>query len=267
LAFPTSIESAEYFGVAYNNLSTTLTQQCSASDTTIYVASTDNFPSSGWVTIEDEVIYYTGKTSGSFTNCTRGADNTVAAIHQSSKTVSLTYTAAMHNRIVTELRATQTKLGDNNTFLVTPSSAPTSDYQVANKKYIDDQATATLTLTNKTLISPVINSPTFTKTIQTIVTATDGATVTFNLSLGNIQQVTLGGNRTLAVSNVSVGQCFILNLIQDATGGRTVTWFAGISWAGGSAPTLTTTANKRDSFGFICTAANTYLGYIVGLNL
>jgi len=141
LTFPNSIESAEYFGVAYNGLSTYLTKEASASDTTIYVASTDNFPSSGWVTIEDEIIYYTGKTAGSFTGCTRGADNTVAAIHQSSKTVSLTYTAAMHNRIVQELRATQTKLGDNNTFLVTPSSAPTSDYQVANKKYVDDQVT------------------------------------------------------------------------------------------------------------------------------
>jgi hypothetical protein len=29
----------------------------------------------------------------------------------------------------------------------------------------------------------------------------------------------------------------------------------------------TTTANKADTFGFICTGTNTYYGYIVGQNL
>lgn len=105
------------------------------------------------------------------------------------------------------------------------------------------------------------------KVVQTWVTATDDATVTFDLSYGNLQKVTLGGNRTLTVSNVSTGQCFIIKLIQDSTGGRTVSWFSGISWAGGSAPTLTTTANKADVFGFICTGTNTYDGFVVGQNI
>lgn len=100
-----------------------------------------------------------------------------------------------------------------------------------------------------------------------IVTATDGATVTFNLANGNRQKVTLGGNRTLAISNASVGQAFIIDLIQDGTGSRTVTWFSTIKWAGGSAPTLTTTASKIDTFGFLCTSSGNYQGYIVGQNL
>jgi hypothetical protein len=101
-------------------------------------------------------------------------------------------------------------------------------------------------------------------------TDTDGSTVTFDLSVatkGNIRQVTLGGNRTLAVTNAVAGQVFIIQLIQDGTGSRTVTWFAGISWGGGSAPTLTTTLNKTDCFGFICTGTNTYQGYILGMNI
>lgn len=105
-----------------------------------------------------------------------------------------------------------------------------------------------------------------TATYQDVVTATDGATVTFDMSDGNYQKVTLGGNRTLALSNVKTGQVFMLNLIQDGTGSRTVTWFSGISWSGGSAPTLTTTASKQDVFGFICTGAGAYLGFIVGQN-
>jgi len=77
----------------------------------------------------------------------------------------------------------------------------------------------------------------------------------------------LGGNRTLALSNSAAGKVFILRLLQDGTGSRTVTWFGTIKWAGGSAPTLTTTASKADTFGFICTSTDNYDAYIVGQNI
>lgn len=90
-------------------------------------------------------------------------------------------------------------------------------------------------------------------------TLTDGATVTINLSNPErVYAVTLGGNRTLAVTNANAGDRFIVKLIQDGTGSRTVTWFSTINWEGGSAPTLTTTADKADYFEFICTGTNTY---------
>lgn len=97
--------------------------------------------------------------------------------------------------------------------------------------------------------------------------ASDGATVTFALATSRLQNVALGGNRTLALSGAATGMVFILCLTQDGTGSRTVTWFSTIRWAGGSAPTLTTTASKRDVFGFICTGENTYDGFVVGQNL
>ena len=126
-----------------------------------------------------------------------------------------------------------------------------------------DTVSGTATLTNKTLIKPTING-----SIPAITAATDGATITFDLSASNIQTVTLGGNRTLALSNVSTGQVFMLELTQDGTGSRTVTWFSTIKWAsGGTAPTLTTTANKKDTFGFRCTGSGTYDGYVVGSNI
>lgn len=77
----------------------------------------------------------------------------------------------------------------------------------------------------------------------------------------------MGGNRTLALSNASTGQCFVIRLTQDGTGSRTVTWFSTIKWPSGVAPTLTTTASKIDVFGFICTGSGTYDGFIVGQNL
>lgn len=75
------------------------------------------------------------------------------------------------------------------------------------------------------------------------------------------------GNITIALSNASVGQVFIVRITQDSGGSRTVTWFTTIKWAGGNAPTLTTTANKADTFGFIVTSAGNYDGYIVGQNI
>jgi len=97
--------------------------------------------------------------------------------------------------------------------------------------------------------------------------ATDEATITFDLDVSNKQRVTLADNRTLALSNPDGAQVFTIRLQQDATGSRTVTWFATIKWAGGSEPTLTTTANKADTFCFIRTGVNTYDGFIVGQDI
>ena len=105
------------------------------------------------------------------------------------------------------------------------------------------------------------------ETLNGYVSNTDGATVTFNLAVANKHTVTLGGNRTLALSNPQTGQTFLIRLLQDGTGSRTVTWFSGISWAGGTAPTLTTTANKADIFGFLCTGSGAYSGFVIGQNI
>ena len=106
-----------------------------------------------------------------------------------------------------------------------------------------------------------------TATFQDAVAASDGATITFDVSDGNTQTVTMGGNRTLAISNAKAGQWFVLRLLQDGTGTRVPTWFTTIKWAGGVAPTLTTTANKADTFLFFVTSAGNYDGYIVGQNV
>lgn len=102
---------------------------------------------------------------------------------------------------------------------------------------------------------------------------TDGATVTFNVGNGLDQFVVLDGNRTLALNTTAInampnGTKFTIKLTQDGvTGSRTVTWFSGISWAGGSAPTLTTTAGKSDRFIFVKTGTGAYEGHIVGQNI
>src|SRR5574343_610074 len=97
-----------------------------------------------------------------------------------------------------------------------------------------------------------------------ITTDSDGATITFNLATSNWHTVTLGGNRTLALSSVGTNQQFTIVLIQDGTGSRTVTWFSTIKWAGGAAPTLTTTAGGIDVFTFKQISSGQYYGFVAG---
>jgi len=96
-----------------------------------------------------------------------------------------------------------------------------------------------------------------------IVTAADGATVTFDLSLGNTQLVTLGGSRTLAVTNDATNQRFTI-IVATGAGAFVPVWWAGIRWVGGSAPTVTATANKYDVFTFLRVGSGAYLGFVVG---
>jgi len=117
--------------------------------------------------------------------------------------------------------------------------------------------TTTDVLTNKTIVQKV-----------TSYTPAAAGTSILDLTTGNIHKITMPeGNITIAISNEAVGQCFLVEITQDAVGSRTVTWFTTIRWADGSAPTLTTTASKRDTFGFRVTGTDTYDGYVVGQNL
>jgi hypothetical protein len=82
-------------------------------------------------------------------------------------------------------------------------------------------------------------------------TGSAGGTTTLNLANGNFHDVTMpAGNTTIALSNLPHSAIIVITIIQDATGGRTVTWPAAIKWAGGAAPALTAAANARDQFTF-----------------
>lgn len=85
--------------------------------------------------------------------------------------------------------------------------------------------------------------------------------VTVNLATAPNHVLTLTGNVTsLAFSNeVKAGEIVRVELVQDGTGSRTLSGAnAAIKWAGGSAPTLSTTANRRDIFTFRCAGGTFY---------
>jgi hypothetical protein len=79
------------------------------------------------------------------------------------------------------------------------------------------------------------------------ITLTDGATLNWDTSLGQVAQVTLGGNRTFAApTNLVNGGFYSLLIIQDGTGSRTISWNAVFDFTGGTAPTLSTAAGAKD---------------------
>jgi hypothetical protein len=93
-------------------------------------------------------------------------------------------------------------------------------------------------------------------------TLTDQATIAWDTSLGQIATITLGGNRSIAApTNLKVGT-YILHVIQDSGGSRTLTWNGVFKWPAGVAPVLTTTGNARDVMSFVSDGTNLYGSFL-----
>ena len=91
------------------------------------------------------------------------------------------------------------------------------------------------------------------------ITLTDGATISWNTAEGQVAEVTLGGNRTMAApTNVKDGAFYSLKVIQDGTGSRTISWNAVFKFTGATAPTLSTAANSVDFVIFSSDGTNLY---------
>jgi hypothetical protein len=92
--------------------------------------------------------------------------------------------------------------------------------------------------------------------VAEIGTLVDGATITPDLSTNCNFTVTLGGNRTLAnPTNITAGQSGSIFIVQDATGSRVLSWGSYWDFSGGTAPTLTTTANAIDRVDYVVRSA------------
>ena len=111
--YPTSVSTDANLYVAKNQLATQLDGSLTNVATTVTVDSTTNFPTTGAITIDSEVIFYTNTTSTTFTGCTRGADGTGATTHSDNAPVRHTNVAFHHNGLKDEVIAIETALGTN----------------------------------------------------------------------------------------------------------------------------------------------------------
>lgn len=88
--------------------------------------------------------------------------------------------------------------------------------------------------------------------IAEIDTLTSGSTVTPDFATSCNFTLTLGTNLTIAnPSNLTAGQSGSIFLVQDSTGSRTASFGSSWDFAGGTAPTLTTTASAVDRIDYI----------------
>jgi hypothetical protein len=140
------------------------------------------------------------------------------------------------------------------TWLGTPSSANLIS------AVTDETGSGVLVFNN----TPALTNPTVTNYVETPYSANSSTAITLALTNGTVQIITLTGNATITMPTAVSGKSFIMLLRQDATGSRTVTW-STVKWAGGTAPTITSTASKQDIFSFFSDGSS-WFGVNVGQN-
>lgn len=226
-----------------------------------------------------EYISYTGVSGSTVTGLTRGLAGTTAKGHSIGAVVEFVPDVTWANGINDVITVGHNADGTHKTLAGISLVSVTINNSVLNGITLAGNSLASVNLTNSQITSSnIANSSLVSITTvnrayipveqKYIAPITDGNfTINFDLSTSNIFNLTLGTTRTLSVSNPAEGQAFILRLGQNATGSAGVNWFSTIKWAGGTAPTLTSTASKTDVFGFLCTASGFYDGFVVGQNL
>jgi len=114
----------------------------------------------------------------------------------------------------------------------------------------------TETLTNKTIT-----------TVSLKETQVAMANSNVDMATGNYFTKTISGATTLTVSNVpttGIAGSFVLDLTNG--GSATITWWSGVKWASGTAPTLTSAG--RDTLGFFTyDGGTTWTGLVLGKDI
>jgi len=110
-----------------------------------------------------------------------------------------------------------------------------------------------------------LNGTTVDKSNALSQTLTDGTTISWDVALGRVATLTLGANaatRTIAAAtNQKVGT-YILRIVQDGTGNRTVSWNGNYKWTAQTAPVLSTAAGAIDIITFFSDGTKMYGSYL-----
>ena len=112
--FPTALDDADSLGIAANDAAGTLSAQLAAGATSFTMASladANEFGASGALTIDNEIIYFEGRSGASFPTLVRGREGTTDATHASGAVAEQNITAAYHNALSAAIRAVEAKLG------------------------------------------------------------------------------------------------------------------------------------------------------------
>jgi hypothetical protein len=115
----------------------------------------------------------------------------------------------------------------------------------------------------------VIQRPEIKDYSETKVALSAAATVTCDLSTGNVFTLTPDQNTEFAFTNPSpTGKSCAFTLIWTSDATRTITWPTTVDWAGGSAPDVTSGASKIDVYTFFTLDAGTiWYGFQAGADM
>ena len=129
--------------------------------------------------------------------------------------------------------------------------ATLADDSITNAKINSSAAIAASKL--GTGVGKIATAATWTAAQRGEITAlTSAATITIDMADSNNFSVTLAHNATFAnPSNDTAGQSGSIFITQDGTGSRTASWGTDWEFAGGTAPTLTTTAAASDRIDYV----------------
>lgn len=144
--------------------------------------------------------------------------------------------------------AIQSAIGANNPYAVIANLTVISGATEIENADISDQRTSPdLTIpqaifTGKATFQGKRNGPIYNN-------GNSGTSKTINFANGETQKLTLTGNCTISFTNVEEGDYLTLYLIQDGTGGRTVTWPAGTKSFDDAFPDLESSASAINIVG------------------
>jgi len=94
-----------------------------------------------------------------------------------------------------------------------------------------------------------------------VVALTDGASIATDLDLGNIFEVTLGGNRTLSnPTNIVKGMTWQVIVNQDGTGGHTLAYGGFYDWGDEGVPVVSSAASKTTILSFLALSTAQIVG-------
>ena len=217
--FPGAAATTTNLPVATNNATTTVaTNPVGSGDTSITVAATSSFTTPTVIWIDNEALRCTASGPTTFSSCTRGFDNTVAATHNVGATVSNLISAYYVNQLNAEVIRIETDLlglsGDA-TLSASGSNLISLVAKVNGVAYPSGPSTNTV---------PVVtgsNQVTY-EAVPNAALANSGVTISSTSPLAGGGAVSLGGSLTLTCSTCVTGSSLTSGQILKGNAGQAI---------------------------------------------